>query len=71
MNKTAPNEKVVKTLHQFYNWYFPKISKFELKKGIRNEHLYIDDFEKPSLIFEKLMVNVGIFLILIFELLLL
>jgi hypothetical protein len=57
MNKTQPNEKVVKSLHQFYNWYFPEISQFELPQGKMNKFLHIDDFEKPTKMMETIVIN--------------
>ena len=43
MNQTKPNEKVVEMLHNFYNWYFPNISQFELPENELNPYLYIDE----------------------------
>jgi hypothetical protein len=68
MNKTQPNDKVVKSLHQFYNWYFPEISKFELPQGMKNEFLHIDDFEKPSMLMEKIVINLILVLIILMAL---
>ncbi|KAL9654864.1 hypothetical protein ABK040_008656 [Willaertia magna] len=46
MNHTKPNEKVVEMLHNFYNWYFPNPSQFELNDGKINPYLYIDELNE-------------------------
>ncbi|EFC50785.1 N-acetylglucosamine-1-phosphate transferase [Naegleria gruberi] len=43
MNQTKPNEQVVEMLHNFYNWYFPNRSQFELQDSEENPFLYIDE----------------------------
>jgi hypothetical protein len=44
MNHTTPNELVIKSLNNFYNWYFPKKSKFELPDGVFNRFLHVDEY---------------------------
>eukprot|EP00818_Percolomonas_sp_WS_P009122 CAMPEP_0117453118 /NCGR_PEP_ID=MMETSP0759-20121206/10035_1 /TAXON_ID=63605 /ORGANISM="Percolomonas cosmopolitus, Strain WS" /LENGTH=1265 /DNA_ID=CAMNT_0005246093 /DNA_START=354 /DNA_END=4151 /DNA_ORIENTATION=+ len=47
MNKTQPNPKVLEALHQFYTWYFPQPSQFELPPGKLNPpHMYIDELKQ-------------------------
>ncbi|KAG2383220.1 hypothetical protein C9374_004557 [Naegleria lovaniensis] len=46
MNQTTPNIQVVELLHNFYRWYFPKPSQFELPEGEENPFLYIDQLQQ-------------------------
>ena len=46
MNRTTPNPKVKEMLHDFFNWYYPNQSQFELPPGKINPYLYIDDMNR-------------------------
>lgn len=67
MNKTAPNPEVVKALHNFYQWYFPERSDFELPEGQENPFLYIDElrefYQKKKR--EKILIYASLFLLII------
>lgn len=68
MNQTHPNPEVKKLLHDFYEWYFPHRSQFELPEGEVNPFLYIDQLDKhiDKQKYMHIVVNAASVLIMVF-----
>lgn len=57
MNSTSPHPEVVKTLNNFYEWYFPQRSQFELPDGTVNSITNIIELRKSTDFEFKLFLN--------------
>jgi hypothetical protein len=65
MNQTNPNPKVKQLLHEFYEWYFPARSSFELPPNQQNVHLRVEKLSRVYIFERYIRFSVNILAILL------